>query len=293
MQSATQTEYMNHATAEAMVGRERILRPRRGWLALDWRELWAYRELFLFLAWRDILVRYKQTYVGVAWAALQPLLMMVILTFIFRTLGRFPSPGAAPYEVLVFAGLMPWQFFANALTECSGSLVASERMITKVYFPRLIIPASAVLSGGVDFLVAALILGAMMLGFGLPCHWQLWLLPLFFGAAVLAALAVGLWASALNVRYRDVKYVVPFIVRMGLYVSPVGFVSSAVPETWRFWYNLNPMVGVIDGFRWCVLGPAFEPYWPGFMVSMGIVLLLLVTGAMYFRQMERTFADVI
>lgn len=293
MGRATQTTAMNHGTAEMTGCRERVLRARRGWLALDWRELWEYRELFLFLAWRDILVRYKQTYIGVAWAALQPLLMMVILTFIFRTLGKFPSPGTAPYEVVVFAGLMPWQFFSNALTECSGSLVASERMITKVYFPRLIIPASAVLSGGVDFLIAALILGAMMLGFGLDWHWQLLLLPLFFGAAVVAALAVGLWASALNVRYRDVKYVVPFIVRMGLYISPVGFVSSAVPEQWRFWYNLNTMVGVIDGFRWCVLGPAFEPYWPGFSVSMIVVLVLLVSGAMYFRQMERTFADVI
>jgi lipopolysaccharide transport system permease protein len=179
------------------------------------------------------------------------------------------------------------------MTESSGSLIASERMITKVYFPRLIIPASAVMSGMVDFLVSGLILAALMIGFNLHCYVQLLLLPVFFLVAVLAAFSVGLWFSALNVRYRDVKYVVPFIVRMGLYVSPVGFVSSKVPGEWRFLYNLNPMVGVIDGFRWCVLGKDYEPYWPGFGVSVGVILVLLVGGAFYFRRMEKTFADVI
>jgi lipopolysaccharide transport system permease protein len=280
-------------SAPAATAYDRVIRPRRGLVAINLRELWRYRELFLFLSWRDILVRYKQTYVGVAWAALQPLLMMAILTFVFRFLGGFKSPDSSPYEILVFAGLLPWQFFANAMTESSNSLVASERMITKVYFPRLIIPASSVMSGMVDFLISVLILAALMIGFGLPARINLLLLPVFFLVAVLAAFAVGLWFGALNVRYRDVKYVVPFMVRMGLYVSPVGFVSSMVPERWRFYYNLNPMVGVIDGFRWCVLGDRFEPYWPGFCVSIAVILLLLVTGAFYFRRMEKTFADVI
>jgi lipopolysaccharide transport system permease protein len=281
------------STEAPTAGYHRVIQTRKGFIPINVAELWRYRELFLFLTWRDILVRYKQTYVGVAWAALQPLLMMAILTFVFRYLGKFESPGTAPYEVLVFAGLLPWQFFANAMTESSGSLIASERMITKVYFPRLIIPASAVMSGMVDFLVSGLILAALMIGFNLHCYVQLLLLPVFFLVAVLAAFSVGLWFSALNVRYRDVKYVVPFIVRMGLYVSPVGFVSSKVPGEWRFLYNLNPMVGVIDGFRWCVLGKDYEPYWPGFGVSVGVILVLLVGGAFYFRRMEKTFADVI
>lgn len=279
-------------SATAAPAYRRVIRPRRGLIAINLGELWRYRELFLFLAWRDILVRYKQTYIGVAWAALQPLLMMAILTFIFGVMGKFESHGA-PYPVLTFAALLPWQFFANALSESSGSLIASERLITKVYFPRLIIPASSVMSGLVDFAISLVILAALIFGFRLPLQPHLLLLPLFFAVAVLAAFAVGLWFSALNVRYRDVKYIVPFLVRMGLYVSPVGFVSAMVPERWRFLYNLNPMVGVIDGFRWCVLGGKFEPYWPGFAVSVAVILLLLVSGAFYFRRMEKTFADVI
>ncbi len=278
---------------------ERVIRPRQGLAALNLGELWRYRELFLFLAWRDILVRYKQTYIGVAWAALQPLLTVAIFTLVFGVLGSraFPSQGV-PYPLLIFAGLLPWSFFANALSESSQSLIASERMITKVYFPRLIIPASAVLSGLVDFAIGVLILVAMLIGFRvtgvrIPLGPQVFLLPVFFGVAFLAAFAAGLWFSALNVRYRDVKYVVPFLVRMGLYVSPVGFVSSLIPERWRFLYNLNPMVGVIDGFRWCLLGPSFEPYWPGLVVSGVVILALLVSGAIYFRSMEKTFADVI
>lgn len=271
---------------------ERIIRPRKGIIAIDFAELWRYRELFLFLTWRDILVRYKQTYIGVAWAALQPLLMMVIFTAIFSFVAKLPSHGA-PYPILVFAALLPWQFFANAMTESSQSLVASERMITKVYFPRLIIPASAVMSGIVDLIISTLILIALMWGFNVPFTSRLLMLPVFFIVAFLAAFSVGLWFSALNVRYRDVKYIVPFIVRMGMYVSPVGFISEVVPEKYRFYYNLNPMVGVIDGFRWCILGPRFEPYWEGFLVSIIVILILLVTGAIYFRSMERTFADII
>lgn len=275
-----------------MANYERVIRPHKGLIKIDFAELWRYRELFLFLAWRDILVRYKQTYIGVAWAALQPLLIMVIFTAIFSFVGKFPSYGA-PYPVLVFAALLPWQFFANAMTESSQSLVASERMITKVYFPRLIIPASSVMSGLVDLLISALILIALMYGFDVPFTPRLLLLPLFFLVAFLAAFSVGLWFSALNVRYRDVKYIVPFIVRMGMYVSPVGFISDVVPEKWRFYYNLNPMVGVIDGFRWCILGQRFEPYWEGFIASVLVIIILLITGAIYFRNMERTFADVI
>ena len=261
-------------------------------MSIDFAELWRYRELFLFLTWRDILVRYKQTYIGVTWAALQPLLTMVIFTAIFSLVGKFPSNGA-PYPVLVFAALLPWQFFANAMTESSQSLVASERMITKVYFPRLIIPASAVMTGIVDLLISVLILIAMMWGFNVPFTPRLLMLLLFFIVAFLAAFSVGLWFSALNVRYRDVKYIVPFIVRMGMYISPVGFISDVVPERYRFLYNLNPMVGVIDGFRWCILGARFEPYWEGFLVSILVIIILLITGAIYFRSMERTFADVI
>ncbi len=275
-----------------MADYERVIKARKGIVSIDFAELWRYRELFLFLTWRDILVRYKQTYIGVTWAALQPLLTMVIFTAIFSLVGKFPSNGA-PYPVLVFAALLPWQFFANAMTESSQSLVASERMITKVYFPRLIIPASAVMTGIVDLLISVLILIAMMWGFNVPFTPRLLMLLLFFIVAFLAAFSVGLWFSALNVRYRDVKYIVPFIVRMGMYISPVGFISDVVPERYRFLYNLNPMVGVIDGFRWCILGARFEPYWEGFLVSILVIIILLITGAIYFRSMERTFADVI
>ncbi|HON06535.1 MAG TPA: ABC transporter permease [Verrucomicrobiota bacterium] len=275
-----------------MADYERVIKARKGIVSIDFAELWRYRELFLFLTWRDILVRYKQTYIGVTWAALQPLLTMVIFTAIFSLVGKFPSNGA-PYPVLVFAALLPWQFFANAMTESSQSLVASERMITKVYFPRLIIPASAVMTGIVDLLISVLILIAMMWGFNVPFTPRLLMLLLFFVVAFIAAFSVGLWFSALNVRYRDVKYIVPFIVRMGMYISPVGFISDVVPERYRFLYNLNPMVGVIDGFRWCILGARFEPYWEGFLVSVVVIIILLITGAIYFRSMERTFADVI
>jgi lipopolysaccharide transport system permease protein len=271
---------------------ERVIRPKRGLAPLNLRELWLYRELFLFLAWRDILVRYKQTYIGVAWAVMQPFLTMVVFTAVFGALGKFPSAGA-PYAVMAFAALLPWQFFANAMAESSQSLIMSEKMITKVYFPRLIVPASAVMTGLVDFLISLALLFVLMVWYGIGLGPRLALLPLFFAVAFLAALGVGLWLSALNVKYRDVKYVIPFIVRMGLYVSPVAFMSSLVPDRWRFAYNLNPMVGVIDGFRWCVLGPPFEPYWPGFAASLGIVAVLLITGAIYFRTVEKTFADVI
>lgn len=271
---------------------ERVIRPQRGLIAINFRELWRYRELFGFLAWRDILVRYKQTYLGVAWAVLQPFLTTVVFVLVFEKLGKFQSNGE-PYAVMIFAALLPWQFFANALSESSNSLVASAGMISKIYFPRLIIPASAVCSGVVDFCVGLVILFVMMLCYGVRFGEKLLLLPLFLAVAVAAAFAAGVWLSALNVKYRDVKYIVPFFTRIGLYASPVAFMTAIVPERWRFWYSLNPMVGVIDSFRWCILGPAFEPYWPGFWASLAATLVLLISGILYFRSTEKTFADVI
>lgn len=275
---------------------ERVIRPKEGLVWLDFDELWRFRELFVFLSLRDILVRYKQTYLGVAWAILQPLLTTVVFAVVFGSLAKLPSGGVS-YLVLAFSGMLPWQFFANALTESSNSLVASARIISKVHFPRLIIPVSAVLSGTVDALISFGILGVLMACNGVAFRWELLLLPLFLAVAFLAALATGIWFSALNVKYRDVKYVVPFITRIGLYVSPVPFTSDLVlqrlgPEAF-FLYCLNPMVGAIDGFRWCIFGPAFEPHWPGFWVSIAMTLILLFTGLMYFRNTERTFADIV
>ena len=271
---------------------DRVLRPRQGFAGINFAELWRYRELFFFLSWRDILVRYKQTYLGIAWAVLQPVLTMVVFSVLFGRLGKFNSYGA-PYPMLTLVALLPWYFFSNALSQSSSSLVASSNMISKIYFPRLIIPASAVLSGVIDFLIGCAILALLMPFYGVAFHLHLLLAPVFLFIAFLAAFSAGVWLSALNVKYRDVKYIVPFFVSIGLYVSPVGFASMIVPERWRFWYSLNPMVGVIDGFRWCVLGAAFEPYWPGFIASCGVIVFLLATGLIYFRGTEKTFADVI
>ena len=274
------------------IGGERVLKPRKGLGFIDLNELWRYRELFFFLAWRDVLVRYKQTYLGIAWAILQPFLTMVVFTVIFGKLGKFPSNGA-PYPLVAFAALLPWQLFSNALTESSNSLVASANMISKIYFPRLIIPASAVISGIVDFACSIVILFFLMLYYRTAFTIELLLLPLFLLHATLSAFAVGVWLSALNVKYRDIKYVVPFLTRVGIYISPVAFLSNIVPERWRLLYDLNPMVCVIDGFRWCILGDAFRPNWQEFGVSTGAVLFLLISGMVYFRSTEKTFADVI
>lgn len=272
---------------------ERVLRPQRGLVALNFGELWRYRELLGFLAWRDILVRYKQTYLGVAWAVLQPVLTTVVFVLIFGRFAKFPSLGA-PYPILIFAALLPWQFFANALTESSNSLVASARIISKVYFPRLIIPVSTVLGGVVDAAISFVILLIMMPMYGVPFSLHMLMLPLFFGLAFLAAMSAGVWFAALNVKYRDVRYIVPFITRIGMYVTPVGFVwTLVVPAEWQFWFSLNPLVSVVDGFRWCILGPAFEPYWPGFWTSLAVILATLVFGLLYFRSTEKTFADII
>lgn len=260
-----------------------------------WKDLWRYRELFYFLAWRDILVRYKQTVIGIAWALIRPFLTMVVFTVVFGTLAKLPS-GNAPYPILVFAALLPWQFFANALSECSNSLISNANLISKVYFPRLIVPTSAVIVSFVDFLVSGMILLALMAWYNFVPSWRILTLPLFIGIAFAASIGAGLWLAALNVKYRDFRYIVPFIVQFGLYISPVGFSSSVVFERFPQWgwiYSLNPMVGVIDGFRWAILGGDFNLYLPGFMLSMVLVVLLFVTGIWYFRKVERTFADVI
>jgi lipopolysaccharide transport system permease protein len=273
---------------------ERIIRPKSGLVAIDFSELWRYRELFLQLAWRNILIRYKQTYLGISWAILQPLLTTVVFTVIFGKMAKLPDLGV-PYAVLTFAGLLPWQFFANALTESSNSLVMSQGMVTKIYFPRIVLPAAAVLSGCVDFLISLGLLVGFMIWYSIPPTPTLLLLPFFFAAAFLASIAVGIWFSALNVKYRDVKYIVPFIVRIGFFASPVAFLSNLnVPEKWLLAYNtLNPMAGIIEGFRFCILGSKFQPYWPGFWAGMAVILFLFITGAYYFRTTEKTFADVI
>jgi lipopolysaccharide transport system permease protein len=258
-----------------------------------WADLWRYRELFFFLSWRDILVRYKQTVIGVAWSVLRPLLTMIVFTILFGQFAEFPSEGAAPYAIMVFAALLPWQLFANALGETSNSLINNTAMISKVYFPRLIIPGSAVIVGLVEFLISLGILGMLMGWYQYMPDWRLLTLPFFLILALAAAFGAGVWMAALNVKYRDFRYIVPFMVQFGLYVSPVGFSSSLVPEKWRLLYSLNPMAGVIDGFRWALLGGEARLYLPGFALSVGLTLVLLWAGLRYFRRVENTFADLI
>ena len=257
-----------------------------------WRDLLKYRELFYFLAWRDILVRYKQTVVGVAWAVIRPLLTMVILTVVFGKLAKMPS-GEVPYAILVFSGVLPWQFFATALSESGNSLVSNAGMISKIYFPRLVLPASSVITSLADFLVSAAIMAALMAWYGYLPSPHIVCLPLFIGMAFAIALGAGLWIAALMVRYRDFRFIVPFVIQFGLYISPVGFYSSVVPGQWRLLYSLNPMVGVIDGFRWAILGGEHTIYLPGFVLSLGVLSAVVVTGMWYFRSTERAFADII
>ncbi|QFS50347.1 ABC-2.LPSE.P, lipopolysaccharide transport system permease protein [Nostoc sphaeroides CCNUC1] len=257
-----------------------------------WKDIWRYRELFYFLAWRDILVRYKQTAIGIAWALIRPFLTMVVFTVVFGQLAKLPSQGA-PYPILVFSAMLPWQFFANSLSECSNSLIGNANLISKVYFPRLIVPTSAVVVSFVDFLVSGMILLGLMAWYNFVPSWRILTLPIFIGIAFAASIGAGLWFASLNVKYRDFRYIVPFIVQFGLYISPVGFSSSVVPEKWQLLYSLNPIVGVIDGFRWAILGGESKLYLPGFLMSFAIVFLLLFSGIWYFRKTERTFADVI
>jgi lipopolysaccharide transport system permease protein len=257
-----------------------------------WRDLWRYRELFYFLAWRDILVRYKQTAIGIAWALIRPFMTMVVFTVVFGNLAKLPSEGV-PYPILVFSAMLPWQFFANSLSECSNSLITNSNLISKVYFPRLIVPISAIVVSFVDFMISGIILLGLMAWYNYVPSWRILTLPLFVALACAASIGAGLWLASLNVKYRDFRYIVPFIVQFGLYISPVGFSSSIVPAQWRFIYGLNPMVGVIDGFRWSILGGESKLDWQSFGLSLALVLLLLITGIAYFRKMERTFADVI
>ena len=257
-----------------------------------WQDIWRYRELFYFLAWRDILVRYKQTVIGIAWALIRPFLTMMVFTIVFGKLAKLPSEGA-PYPILVFSAMLPWQFFANSLSEASNSLITNANLISKVYFPRLVVPTSAIVVSFVDFMISGMILLGLMAWYNFVPSWRIVTLPGFIAIAFLASMGAGLWLCSLNVQFRDFRYIVPFIVQFGLYISPVGFSSSIVPEQWRLLYSLNPMVSVIDGFRWAILGGESHIYMPGFLLSVSLVLMLFITGIQYFRKMERTFADVI
>lgn len=254
-----------------------------------WRDLWLFRELFYILCWRDIKVRYKQTVIGAAWSVIRPLLTTIIFTIVFSRVAKLNAPGSAPYAIMVFAGMLPWQFFANALSEASNSLIGNANLISKVYFPRMIIPASSIITSLVDFAISFLLLLGMMVYYQYLPDPKIFLLPVFIAMALAAAFGVGLYITALNVKYRDFRYIIPFIVQIGLYITPVGFSSSVVPDLWRLWYSLNPMVGVVDGFRWCVLG---EPlYWPGFLLSLLVIGVFLILGIIYFRSTEKSFAD--
>jgi lipopolysaccharide transport system permease protein len=257
-----------------------------------WRDLWSYRELFFFFAWRDLIVRYKQTVVGVSWSLIRPLLTVLVLTVVFGRLGKLPASGM-PYPLLVLCGMLPWQFFSSAISESGNSLVAHANMISKVYFPRLVITTSSVMTSFVDFLVSALFLVALMAWYRFVPPVQVVLLPFFVLLAVGASLGAGVWIAALMVEYRDFRFIVPFVVQFGLYLSPVGFQSSLVPARFRLLYSLNPMVGIIDGFRWCLLGARSPIYLPGLAIAVIEVVGLVVTGIWYFRKTERTFADVI
>ena len=259
-----------------------------------WKDIWRYRELFYILAWRDVKVRYKQTVIGVLWSIIRPLLTMIVFTIIFSRIAKLPTDGAAPYAMLVYAAMLPWQFFSTALTESSGSLVTNSNLISKVYFPRLIVPASAVISSFVDFLISFVILFILMFFYRYVPPVQILALPVMLAFVFLVSFSLGVYLTALNVKYRDFRYIIPFIVQIGLYISPVGFSSSIIPEKWRIWYNLNPMVGVIDGFRWCIIGgPLTKELALSMSMSLGFTILLLFFGIRYFRKMEKTFADII
>ncbi len=258
-----------------------------------WADLWRYRELFLILAWRDISVRYKQTIIGVAWAILRPFLTMVVFTVIFGRVAKLPSDGHAPYALMVFAAMLPWSLFSLGLSEASNSLITNVNLVSKVYFPRMIVPTATIVTAFVDFLISFVILLGLMTYYQFAPGWNMLLLPLFILMALLASLGPSLWITALNVKYRDFRYVIPFVVQFGLYISPVGFSSNVIPEKWRLLYSLNPIVGVIDGFRWCILGGESPIYWPGLTLSLAIVAFFLWLGITRFRKMEKTFADLI
>jgi lipopolysaccharide transport system permease protein len=276
---------MSHATPELIIEAGHTERNY-------WRDLFRYRELFYFLAWRDVLVRYKQTVIGVLWAVLRPLLTMIVFTIVFSRIAKLPAE-SVPYPVMVFTAMLPWQLFATSLTEGSNSLIGNANLISKVYFPRLIVPASAVIVSFVDFAISMVLLGILMAWYKVWPGWPLITLPIFTLMALLASAGAGTWLAALNVKYRDFRYVVPFIAQFGLYISPVGFSSSIVPEKWRILYDLNPMVGVIDGFRWSIAGGVTPFPWQSVELSLVTIAFFLVTGIWYFRKTERTFADII
>ncbi len=268
-----------------------IIRPSSGWAALDLRDLWAYRELILFLTWRDLKVRYKQTLLGASWAVLQPFLTMVVFSIFFGGLAEVPSDGV-PYPIFSYTALIPWTLFSKALQDASRSLVASSHMITKVYFPRMILPLSSVLAGLVDFLIAFVVLLGLMVYFGIFPTGNIWMLPLFLLLTLVTAVGVSLWLSALNVLFRDIGYVLPFLAQFWMFITPIAYPSSMVPERWQALYAVNPMTGVIEGFRWALLGTG-QP--PGIMtvVSSLVALVLLISGMFYFKRMERIFADMV
>jgi lipopolysaccharide transport system permease protein len=257
-----------------------------------WSDIWRYRELFFFLAWRDILVRYKQTVIGLAWSLVRPFLTMLIFTIVFGRLANLPSDGI-PYPILVYAAMLPWQFFSTSFNDASNSLITNSNMLTKIYFPRMIVPASTVIVNFIDFLISFVLFIGLMLWYHYVPAWTILALPLFFLWVVLISMGTGFYVAAVNVKYRDFKYIVPFVVQFGLYISPVGFSSNVIPEKWRLLYSVNPIVGVIDGFRWAITGDPRFVYLPGFFLSIAITIAFLLFGTVYFRKMERVFADLI
>jgi lipopolysaccharide transport system permease protein len=259
-----------------------------------WKDLWRYRELFYILSWRDIKIRYKQTTIGILWAIIRPLLTMIVFTFVFGRLAKMPNDGNSPYAIMVFAGLLPWQFFSNALTESSNSLIGNQNLITKVYFPRLIIPVSSFITSFIDFLISFVILLALFVFYHYTPPVEIFLMPVFWIMAFAASFGPGLYLTALNVKYRDFRYIIPFIVQFGLFISPVGFNSSIIPEKWQWVYSLNPIVGVINGFRWCIIKDAPNPllHYP-FYISLGVIVFFVWLSIFQFRKMEKNFADLI
>ena len=258
-----------------------------------WKDVWTYRELFYFLAWRDILVRYKQTAIGVAWALLRPFLKMVVLTVVFGGVAGLPPVGDAPYAIVVFAGVLPWDLFSTGLTSCSNSLVMNKNMLSKIYFPRLVVPSSSIIVSLVDFGVSCSILIGLMGWYEYLPSWRIVTVPLFLAIVVALTLGLGLWMATLNVEYRDFRYIVPFVTQIGLYISPVGFSNTKLFDLFGYWCYLNPMYGVIEGFRWAILDEGVKIFWPGIASSAAIAAFLIMTSIAYFRRMERTFADVI
>jgi len=257
-----------------------------------WRDFWRHRELLMFLIWRDIIVRYKQTVVGTSWVLVRPFLTMLVFTFVFGKVANLAS-GNVPYSLVVFTGLLPWFFFANALSDCSGSLIGNSHLISKIYFPRLIVPVGSVSVSVVDFLITFVLLFLVMVWHRFMPSWHIVFIPVFILLAIVVAFGLGLWTAALNVRYRDFRHLIPFVLQLGVYVSPVGYSSQILPAKWRLLYSLNPMTAVIEGFRWSILGGEFVIYWPGLLVSSVMGITLVLTGVWYFRKTESTFADVI